>query len=145
VTLALQRRNVQVASGVLNQPPVEQQGAISRGSKRWGGLPTRGFGNITVNAPEPRWWRLRDVPRSISGARLWSNSYLVAIRGRTCRVPAAGLECTRDRQDDSERHGVTGAAVPPGVKYTSHDPTQSSSNRRRGAGDYPRGDLLVSR
>src|SRR5512135_3099577 len=62
VVLALQGQNVQVASGVLNQPPVDKPGAFQVSVQTLGRLtdPAQ-FGNITVKTTPTAVVRLKDV------------------------------------------------------------------------------------
>ena len=78
VTLALQGQNVQVASGVLNQPPVEQPGAFQVAVKTLGRLADpEEFGSITVKQTPTAVVRLRDVARvELAALDYTTNSYL---------------------------------------------------------------------
>src|SRR5688572_31042441 len=64
VTTALQRQNVQVAAGILNQPPVTQPGAFQISVQTLGRLadPDQ-FGNIVVKQSNDSVVRLKDVAR----------------------------------------------------------------------------------
>ncbi|MFN3624169.1 MAG: efflux RND transporter permease subunit, partial [Hyphomicrobium sp.] len=64
VTAALQRQNVQVAAGILNQPPVEQPGAFQVSVQTLGRLadPAQ-FGEIVVKQSNDAVVRLKDVAR----------------------------------------------------------------------------------
>src|SRR4029077_11246005 len=86
VVSALQSQNVQVASGVLNQPPTQGSGAFQLNVETLGRLiDTRQFGNIIVrNDPNGRVTRVRDVARVELGAEEYSaNGYL----GEAAAVP----------------------------------------------------------
>src|SRR5437016_5736616 len=78
VTLALQGQNVQVASGVLNQPPVENQRAYQIAVKTQGRLADpEEFGNITVKQTPTAVVRLKDVAKvELAALDYGSNSYL---------------------------------------------------------------------
>ena len=79
VVSALQSQNVQVASGVLNQPPTQGQGAFQLNVETLGRLvDPRQFGNIIVkNDPGGRVTRVRDIARVELGAQDYSaNGYL---------------------------------------------------------------------
>ena len=79
VVAALQAQNVQVASGVLNQPPTASPGAFQLNVETLGRLADpRQFANIVVrNDPGGRVTRIRDVGRVELGAQDYSaNSYL---------------------------------------------------------------------
>src|SRR5206468_1505137 len=70
VVSALQSQNVQVASGVLNQPPTQGTGAFQLNVETLGRLTDpRQFGNVIVkNDPNGRVTRIRDVARVELGA-----------------------------------------------------------------------------
>src|SRR6266568_3287251 len=79
IVTALQSQNVQVASGVLNQPPTTSLGAFQLNVETLGRLTDpRQFGNIIVrNDPNGRVTRIRDVARVELGAQDYSaNGYL---------------------------------------------------------------------
>ena len=64
VTLAVQGQNVQVASGVLNQPPTDQPGAFQVAVKTLGRLAQpEEFGSIVVKQTPSAVVRLRDVAK----------------------------------------------------------------------------------
>src|SRR5689334_22235938 len=128
VTLALQAQNVQVASGVLNQPPVEQPGAYQVAVKTLGRLADpEEFGNITVKRTATAVVRLRDVAKvSLEALDYGSNSYLD-------RDPAVALAVFQRPGSNALATAKTIRATmeqlaprfPPGVKYTIvYDPTQ---------------------
>jgi hydrophobe/amphiphile efflux-1 (HAE1) family protein len=78
VTAALQGQNVQVASGVLNQPPVETPGAFQLTVRTLGRLsdPSE-FGNIIVKQSPDAVVRVKDVGRVELAAQDYTrNSYL---------------------------------------------------------------------
>src|ERR1700687_5961651 len=79
IVSALQSQNVQVASGVLNQPPTKGNGAFQLNVETLGRLTDpRQFGNIIVkNDPNGRVTRVRDVARVELGAQDYgANGYL---------------------------------------------------------------------
>ena len=78
VTLALQAQNIQVASGVLNQPPVEKPGAFQIAVQTQGRLANpEEFANIVVKQTAGAVVRLRDVAEVQLAAQDYSsNSYL---------------------------------------------------------------------
>src|SRR6516162_10366176 len=78
VTVALQGQNIQVASGVLNQPPMQQQGAFQVAVKTLGRLADpQEFGAIVVKQTPSAIVRLRDVARiELAALDYSSNSYL---------------------------------------------------------------------
>ena len=78
VTAALQRQNVQVAAGILNQPPVAQPGAFQVSVQTLGRLadPDQ-FGNIVVKQSNEAVVRLKDVARvELAALDYGVNSYL---------------------------------------------------------------------
>src|SRR4051794_24080377 len=78
VTAALTGQNVQVASGVLNQPPVDNPGAFQLAVKTQGRLANIDeFGDIVVKQTANAVVRLRDVARiELAAVDYSSNSYL---------------------------------------------------------------------
>ncbi|HWT30170.1 MAG TPA: efflux RND transporter permease subunit, partial [Propylenella sp.] len=79
VVAALRAQNVQVASGVLNQPPVPQQGAYQLNVETLGRLSEpRQFGNIVVKTNEDgRVTRLEDIARvELAAQDYTANGYL---------------------------------------------------------------------
>jgi len=128
VTQALQAQNVQVASGVLNQPPVERPGAYQVAVKTLGRLADpEEFGNITVKRTATAVVRLRDVAKvDLAALDYGSNSYLdrdpaVALAvfqrpGSNALATAKAIRATMEQLTPR---------FPPGVKYTIvYDPTQ---------------------
>jgi hydrophobe/amphiphile efflux-1 (HAE1) family protein len=128
VTLALQRQNVQVASGVLNQPPVEHQRAFQIAVQTLGRLASPAeFANIIVKQSPDAVVRLKDVARvEIAGQDYGSNSYLdrnpsVAIA--VFQRPGSNALTTAQRviktMDELAKR------FPPGVKHAIiYNPTQ---------------------
>src|SRR6202022_3354817 len=78
VTLAMQGQNIQVASGVLNQPPVDRPGAFQVAVKTLGRLADpEEFGSIVVKQSAAAVVRLRDVAMiELAALDYSSNSYL---------------------------------------------------------------------
>ncbi|MCC6946691.1 MAG: multidrug efflux RND transporter permease subunit [Bradyrhizobiaceae bacterium] len=78
VVLALQRQNVQVASGVLNQPPVGDPRAFQIAVTTQGRLAEPAeFGNIVVKTTSDAVVRLRDIARiELAAQDYGTNSYL---------------------------------------------------------------------
>ena len=79
VVAALRSQNVQVASGVLNQPPVPVQGAFQLNIETQGRLiDPRQFGNIVVRTdPDGRVTRVRDIGRvELAAQDYGTNGYL---------------------------------------------------------------------
>ena len=78
VTAALQAQNIQVASGILNQPPVTKPGAFQIAVQTLGRLadPDQ-FANIVIKQTPDAVVRLKDIGRAeLSGLDYSSNSYL---------------------------------------------------------------------
>ena len=78
VTTALQGQNIQVASGILNQPPVNQPGAFQISVQTLGRLADpEEFANIVVKQTPTPWCGSRMSPTvELSGLDYSSNSYL---------------------------------------------------------------------
>ena len=76
VVTALRGQNVQVAAGVINQPPVPQPGAFQLNVETQGRLSdTEAFGNIIVKSdPNGRVVRVRDIGRVELGAADYNRS-----------------------------------------------------------------------
>ena len=75
VTLALQAQNVQVASGVLNQPPIETPGAFQVPVQTLGRLADPDeFANIVVKTTPQAVVRLKDIARIQLAAQDYSSS-----------------------------------------------------------------------
>jgi hydrophobe/amphiphile efflux-1 (HAE1) family protein len=128
VVLALQGQNVQVASGVLNAPPMDQPGAFQISVQTLGRLADPNeFANITVKQTSNAVVRLKDVARVELAAQDYStNSYLdrdpaVALGvfqrpGSNALSTAKGIITTMDELAKS---------FPAGLKYTIvYNPTQ---------------------
>src|SRR5512139_2567128 len=128
VVTALQGQNVQVASGTLNQPPVENQRAFQIAVQTLGRLsdPTD-FGNIVVKKSADAVVRVKDVARVELAAQDYSsNSYLnldpavaIAVFQRPGSNALATAQAIRTTMADISKR------FPPGVKYAIvYDPTQ---------------------
>ncbi|WP_332118193.1 multidrug efflux RND transporter permease subunit [Azorhizobium caulinodans] len=78
VVSALQSQNIQVASGVLNQPPVSNPGAFQIAVRTLGRLSTpEEFGNVVIKQTATALVRLKDVAKvEISAQDYSSTSYL---------------------------------------------------------------------
>ena len=128
VVTALQGQNVQVASGVLNQPPVDKPGAFQISVQTQGRLADPAeFGNIVVKQTADAIVRVKDVARVELAAQDYStNSYLdldpaIAI-GVFQRPGSNALSTARAIEDTME--GLS-KRFPPGLKYTIvYNPTQ---------------------
>jgi hydrophobe/amphiphile efflux-1 (HAE1) family protein len=128
VTQALAGQNVQVASGVLNQPPVETPGAFQIAVRTLGRLTsTEEFGSIVVKQTDSAVVRLRDVAKvELAALDYGSNSYLdldPAVAIAVFQRPGSNaLSTATDIRAEMER---LAPRLPPGVKYTIvYDPTQ---------------------
>jgi hydrophobe/amphiphile efflux-1 (HAE1) family protein len=128
VTQALQGQNIQVASGVLNQPPVENPKAFQVAVQTLGRLSDPNeFGNIVVKTTPGAVVRLRDVARvELAALDYTTNSYLdrdpaIALGvfqrpGSNALATASALQATMEQL--SKR-------FPAGLKYTIvYNPTQ---------------------
>ncbi len=128
VVLALQGQNVQVASGVLNQPPVDKPGAFQINVQTQGRLANPDeFGNIVVKQTATAVVRIKDIARTELAAQDYStNSYLdrdpaIALGifqrpGSNALSTAKAIIATMD--DLAKR-------FPAGLKYTIvYNPTQ---------------------
>jgi hydrophobe/amphiphile efflux-1 (HAE1) family protein len=128
VILALQGQNVQVASGVLNQPPVEQPGAFQVAVKTLGRLADpEEFGAIVVKQAPNAVVRLRDVARvQLAALDYSSNSYLnvepavaLAVFQRPGSNALSTAQTIRATMEQLSKR------FPPGLQYTIiYDPTQ---------------------
>jgi hydrophobe/amphiphile efflux-1 (HAE1) family protein len=128
VVVALQGQNVQVASGILNQPPVDKPGAFQISVQTLGRLadPSE-FANVVVKQTANAVVRLKDVAQvELAALDYSSNSYLdrdpaVALAvfqrpGSNALATATAIRATMAQL--SQR-------FPPGIKYAIvYDPTQ---------------------
>jgi hydrophobe/amphiphile efflux-1 (HAE1) family protein len=128
VVAALQGQNVQVASGVLNQPPMDKPGAFQISVQTQGRLadPDQ-FGNIVVKQSANAVVRIKDIANVELAAQDYStNSYLdrdpaIAI-GIFQRPGSNALAAARAIQETME--GLS-KRFPPGLKYTIvYNPTE---------------------
>jgi multidrug efflux pump len=128
VVLALQGQNIQVASGVLNQPPVEQPRAFQVAVQTLGRLADpHEFANIVVKTTPTAVVRLKDVAQvQLAAQDYGSNSYLdrdqaVALAvfqrpGSNALTTAQGVIRTMDE---------LAKRFPPGIKHTIiYNPTE---------------------
>jgi hydrophobe/amphiphile efflux-1 (HAE1) family protein len=128
VVTALQGQNVQVASGVLSQPPVDKPGAFQLSVQTLGRLANPDeFGNIVVKQTANAVVRVKDVARAELAAQDYStNSYLdrdPAIALGIFQRPGSNAISTAkaiiSTMDDLAKR------FPPGLKYTIvYNPTQ---------------------
>jgi hydrophobe/amphiphile efflux-1 (HAE1) family protein len=128
VVTALQGQNVQVASGVLNQPPVDRAGAFQLSVLTLGRLadPDQ-FGNVVVKQTPGAVVRLKDVARvELGGLDYSSNSYLnldpavaLAVFQRPGSNALATAQAVRASMAEAAKR------FPPGLQYSIvYDPTQ---------------------
>jgi hydrophobe/amphiphile efflux-1 (HAE1) family protein len=128
VTAALQGQNVQVASGLLNQPPVDQPGAFQISVQTLGRLadPDQ-FANIVVKQVQGAVVRLKDVARVELAAQDYSsNSYLdldpavaIAVFQRPGSNALATAQAIRATMADAAKR------FPAGLQHRIvYDPTQ---------------------
>src|SRR5690242_11639545 len=128
VVLAMQGQNVQVASGVLGQPPVEKPGAFQISVSTQGRLADPAeFGNIVVKQTSTAIVRVKDVATVELAAQDYStNSYLdlnpaIAL-GVFQRPGSNALATAKAIQNTMEQ---LAQRFPPGLKYTIvYNPTQ---------------------
>ena len=128
VVLALQGQNIQVASGVLNQPPVDKPGAFQISVSTLGRLANPDeFANIVVKQTATAIVRVKDVARVDLAAQDYStNSYLdrdPAVALAIYQRPGSNALATAKGIIDTMN--VVAQRFPPGVKYAIvYNPTQ---------------------
>jgi hydrophobe/amphiphile efflux-1 (HAE1) family protein len=128
VTAALQAQNIQVASGVLNQPPVAHPGAFQIAVQTLGRLDNPDeFGSIVVKQTPGAVVRLRDVATiELAALDYSSNSYLdhdPAVALAIFQRPGSNALATAKGVTDLMQ--VLAKRFPPGVKYAIvYNPTQ---------------------
>jgi hydrophobe/amphiphile efflux-1 (HAE1) family protein len=128
VVAALQAKNVQVASGVLNQPPVDQPRAFQLAVQTLGRLvDPKEFADIVVKQSANAVIRIRDVARvELAALDYTSNSYLdrdpavgLGIFQRPGSNALATAEAVRATMEQLSK------SFPPGLRYTIvYNPTQ---------------------
>jgi len=128
VVTALQGQNVQVASGTLNQPPVEDQRSFQVSVQTQGRLSDPNeFANIVVKQTPNAVVRLKDVARTELAAQDYSsNSYLnrdpavaLAVFQRPGSNALSTAQAIRATMADVSKR------FPPGISYAIvYDPTQ---------------------
>jgi hydrophobe/amphiphile efflux-1 (HAE1) family protein len=128
VTSALQGQNIQVASGVLNAPPVPDQLAFQVAVRTLGRLSDPAeFGNIVIKQTPTAVVRIRDVGRvELTGQDYGSTGYLdrdISIVLAVFQRPGSNALATGDNiraaMEDISK------SFPPGLQYTIvYDPTQ---------------------
>jgi hydrophobe/amphiphile efflux-1 (HAE1) family protein len=129
IVAALRSQNVQVASGILNQPPMPSPGAFQLNVETLGRLvDTRQFDNIIVRTdPDGRVTRIRDVGRVELGAQDYSaNGYLderPAVPLLIFQRPGSNALATADHILKTMQ--TLAAAFPPGLRYdVVYNPTE---------------------
>jgi hydrophobe/amphiphile efflux-1 (HAE1) family protein len=128
VVTALQGQNVQVASGVLNQPPVDHPRAFQISVRTQGRLKTAAeFGNIVVKQTADAVVRLKDVAKvELAAQDYTTNSYLdrdPAIALGIFQRPGSNALSTADNIKKTME--TLSKRFPPGMKYTIvYNPTQ---------------------
>jgi len=128
VVSALQAQNVQVASGVLNQPPVNQPGAFQVAVQTLGRLADPAeFGNIVVKQTESAVVRIKDVAKvDLAALDYTTNSYLdrdpaigIGIFQRPGSNALAAAKAVQGTMDQLAK------SFPQGLEYTIiYNPTQ---------------------
>src|SRR5262245_10942638 len=128
VTQALQGQNVQVASGVLNQPPVPEQLAFQIAVRTLGRLsdPSQ-FAEIVVKQTPDAVVRIKDIARvELTGQDYSTNSYLdhePAVAIAVFQRPGSNALATGKAV--REMTAILAKDFPPGIAYTIiYDPTQ---------------------
>jgi hydrophobe/amphiphile efflux-1 (HAE1) family protein len=128
VVTALQGQNVQVASGVLNQPPVDRPGAFQLTVRTRGRLVEASeFAEIVVKQADNAVVRLKDVGRvELAALDYTRNSYLDRVQALGLGVfqrPGSNALATADAI--RAQMDQLAKSFPPGLKYTIiYDPTQ---------------------
>ena len=128
VTAALQAQNVQVASGVLNQPPVETPGAFQVPVQTLGRLADPDeFANIVIKTTPQAVVRLKDVARiQLAAQDYTSSSYLnrdPAVAMAVFQRPGSNALATA--KSIRATMATLGKRFPPGIGYAIvYDPTQ---------------------
>ncbi len=127
VTLALQGQNIQVASGILNQPPVDKPGAFQIAVQTLGRLADPAeFSNIVVKQTANAVVRIKDVATvELAALDYSSNSYLdldpavaIAVFQRPGSNALATAQLIRKTMDDLSKR------FPQGLVYKIvYDPT----------------------
>jgi hydrophobe/amphiphile efflux-1 (HAE1) family protein len=128
VVAALQAKNVQVASGVLNQPPIEQPRAFQLAVQTQGRLVDAGeFADIVVKQTATTVIRIKDVGRvELAALDYTSNSYLdrdPAVGLGIFQRPGSNALATADAVRATMQQ--LAKSFPPGLRYTIvYNPTQ---------------------
>ncbi len=120
VVAALQRQNVQVAAGILNQPPLDKPGAFQITVQTLGRLTDPAeFGNIIVKQSSTAVVRVKDIARvELAGLDYGVNSYLdktAAVGLGIFQLPGSNAIDTAKVIKDTMAE--LSKSFPPGVKY----------------------------
>jgi hydrophobe/amphiphile efflux-1 (HAE1) family protein len=128
VIVALQGQNVQVASGVLNQPPVEQPRAFQVAVQTLGRLADPNeFANIVVKQTASAVVRVKDVARvELAAQDYGSNSYLDRDQAVALAVfQRPGTNALTTSQGIIRTMDELAKRFPPGIKHTIiYNPTE---------------------
>src|SRR6185437_4288310 len=121
VVTALQGQNVQVAAGVLNQPPVKNPGAFQVTVQTLGRLSDpKEFGEIIVKKSNTAVVRLKDVARvELAGLDYGVNSYLdktAAVGLGIFQLP--GSNAIETAKQIKSTMAELSKSFPPGLQYT---------------------------
>src|SRR5262249_6376121 len=128
VNAALAAQNIQVASGVLNQPPIEQPRAFQLAVRTLGRLADPAeFGNILIKQTSTAVVRLKDMARAeLAALDYTTNSYLdrdPAVALGIFQLPGSNALATA-KQIKTTMDELAGS-FPDGLKYTIvYNPTQ---------------------
>jgi len=128
VVTALQGQNLQVASGVLNQPPVDRPGAFQISVLTLGRLADpEQFANIVIKQTPNAVVRVKDIGKAeLAGLDYTSNSYLdldPAVAIAVFQLPGSNALATA--QDIRKTRADAPKRFPPGLQYKIvYDPTQ---------------------
>src|SRR5215210_7386967 len=128
VVAGLQSQNIQVASGVLDQPPVDKQGAFQIAVQTQGRLANpEEFGAIVVKQTPNAVVRLRDVARAELAAQDYaSNSYLDRNEAVALAIfQRPGSNALSTAKGVIEAMQQVAKRFPPGIKYDIvYNPTE---------------------
>ncbi len=128
VVLALQGQNIQVASGVLNQPPVEKQRAFQIAVQTRGRLADpQEFANIVVKTSPTAVVRLKDVAQiQLAAQDYGSNSYLDRDQAVALAVfQRPGSNALSTAQGMIRTMNELSKRFPPGIKHAIiYNPTE---------------------
>ena len=129
VTAALQAQNIQVASGILNQPPVDKPGAFQISVQTLGRLADpEQFGNIVIKQTPTAVVRVKDIGtrRAVRPGLLVELLSRISIRRSRSRYSSARARTRSPPPRTSARPWrMASKRFPQGLKYNIvYDPTQ---------------------